>query len=58
MSNVFDNIWLSIDCLNLLGINNVCSYYWVTDTNNTQYGVPNYLTGRQLNFTLLLQTKR
>ena len=58
LSNVFDNIWLSIDCLNLLGINNVCSYYWVTDTNNTQYGVPNYLTGRQLNFTLLLQTKR
>lgn len=58
MSKVFNNIWLSIDCLNLLGINNVCSYYWVTDTNNTKYGVPNYLTGRQLNITLLIQTKR
>lgn len=58
MSKVFNNIWLSIDCLNLLGINNVCSYYWVTDTNNTKYGVPNYLTGRQINITLLIQTKR
>lgn len=55
LSNVFNSIWLSIDCLNLLDINNVCSYYWVTDTNNTQYGVPNYLTGRQFNISLLMQ---
>ncbi len=46
------NIWLGIDCLNLLGHNNVNSYYWVTDVQNYQYAVPNYLTGRQLNFRL------
>lgn len=43
------NVWLSLECLNLLGISNVNSYYWVTDVTNQQYAVPNYLTGRQLN---------
>ena len=48
--NPLRNIWLGIDCLNLFGINNVNSYYWITDVTNQQYAVPNYLTGRQLNF--------
>ena len=43
------NIWLGIDCLNLFGINNVNSYYWITDVTNQQYAVPNYLTGRLIN---------
>lgn len=47
--SVFKNIWLGIDCLNLFGISNVNSYYWVTDVTNQQYAVPNYLTGRQIN---------
>ena len=47
--NPFRNIWLGVDCLNLFGINNVNSYYWVTDVSNHQYAVPNYLTGRQIN---------
>ena len=42
-------IWLGIDCLNLFGISNVNSYYWVTDVTNTQWAVPNYLTSRQIN---------
>ena len=53
--SVFRNIWLSLDCLNLLGINNVNSYYWVTDVTNQQYAVPNYLTGRQINARLLFE---
>ena len=43
------NIWIGIDCLNLFGIDNVNSYYWITDVTNYQYAVPNYLTGRQIN---------
>ena len=43
------NLWLGIDCLNLFGISNVNSYYWVTDVTNHQWAVPNYLTGRQIN---------
>ena len=42
-------IWLGIDCLNLFGISNVNSYYWVTDVSNTQWGIPNFLTNRQIN---------
>lgn len=52
-SGFFQNAWLSVDCLNLLGINNVGSYYWITDVFNTQFAVPNYLTGRQLNVRLI-----
>jgi hypothetical protein len=51
----FRNIWLGVDCLNLFGINNVNSYYWVTDVSNYQYAVPNYLTGRQINFKVQLE---
>lgn len=48
----FKNIWIGVDCFNLLDINNVNSYYWVTDINDHQYAVPNYLTGRQINARL------
>lgn len=54
-SKTFRNIWLGLDCLNLFGISNVNSYYWVTDITNQQYAVPNYLTGRQLNFKVQME---
>ncbi|MBR6180907.1 MAG: TonB-dependent receptor [Prevotella sp.] len=53
--NPLRNIWLGIDCLNLFGINNVNSYYWITDVTNQQYAVPNYLTGRQVNFRVQVE---
>ena len=49
------NVTLGVDCLNLFGIDNVNSYYWVTDVTSQQYAVPNYLTGRQLNARVLLK---
>ena len=49
----FKDIWAGVDALNLLGINNVNSYYWITDIQNIQHAVPNYLTGRQLNFRII-----
>ena len=48
-------IWLGLDCLNLFGISNVNSYYWVTDVTNRQWAVPNYLTGRQINVRLSVE---
>jgi len=48
----FKSVWLGLDCFNLFDISNVSSYYWVTDINNIQYAVPNYLTRRQLNIRL------
>ena len=48
-------LWLGIDCLNLFGISNVNSYYWVTDVTNTQWAVPNYLTNRQINGKITIE---
>ncbi len=50
----FKSIWLGLDVFNLLDISNVSSYYWITDVNNIQYAVPNYLTRRQINARLSL----
>lgn len=54
MHKIFKSIWLGVDVFNLLDISNVSSYYWVTDVNNIQYAVPNYLTRRQFNVRLTL----
>ena len=48
-------VWLGVDCLNLFGISNVNSYYWVTDVTNRQWAVPNYLTGRQINGKVIVE---
>ncbi len=51
----FRSIVIGLDCFNLLDISNVSSYYWVTDVNNIQYAVPNYLTRRQINARLSIE---
>jgi len=48
-------VWIGIDGLNIFGISNVNSYYWVTDVTNQQYAVPNYLTGRQINGKVIVE---
>ena len=53
--SIIKKIWLGIDCLNLFGISNVNSYYWVTDVTNRQWAVPNYLTGRQINGRFVIE---
>ena len=50
----FKSVWLGVDLFNMFDISNVSSYYWVTDVNNIQYAVPNYLTRRQINARLSL----
>ena len=57
-TNIGRNIrsaWIGVDAFNILGISNVNSYYWVTDIAGSQFAVPNYLTGRQLNLRLLVE---
>ena len=49
------NIWLGLDCFNIFGLDNVSSYYWITDISNHQYAVPNYLTGRMVNARVLIE---
>lgn len=51
----FKSVWIGVDVFNLFDISNVSSYYWVTDVNDIQYAVPNYLTRRQLNVRLSVE---
>ena len=47
-----DNMWISLEVFNLLQISNTVSYLWITDINEKQYAVPNYLTPRMVNLKL------
>jgi hypothetical protein len=51
----FDEVYAGVEVFNLLDINNTISYLWIRTINNLsgqmrQYAVPDYLTGRSLNF--------
>ena len=49
---IVDDIQLSLEVFNLFNYKNVVSFLWVSDYDNIYYGVPNYLTARQLNLKL------
>ena len=53
--NHLKSMWLNIEVLNLLGVNNTVSYTWVKDVTARQYAVPNYLTNRQVNLKLQIR---
>lgn len=55
LQRIIKEAWLGVDVFNLFDISNVSSYYWITDVNNIQYAVPNYLTRRQLNVRLTVE---
>ena len=48
----FRTMWLSLEVFNLLQTYNTVSYIWITDYDNRQWAVPNYLTPRLLNLKL------
>lgn len=49
------DLTIGVDLFNMFDITNVSSYYWITDVNNLQYAVPNYLTRRQFNVRLSME---
>ena len=51
---VFKSVWLSAEVFNLMDFRNVISYTWVQDVSGNVFGVPNYLTPRQLNVRLAI----
>ena len=55
LSKYFSSVIAYAEVFNLLNINNTVSYLWLKDVNNVNYGIPNYLTGRQLNFKLVFK---
>ncbi|MCC7244400.1 MAG: carboxypeptidase-like regulatory domain-containing protein [Saprospiraceae bacterium] len=46
------NTWASLEVFNLLKVANEASNIWIKTIENTQYAIPNYLTGRRLNVRL------
>ncbi|MFN8241863.1 MAG: TonB-dependent receptor [Bacteroidales bacterium] len=55
--SIFREVVAGFEVFNLLDINNTVSYLWVRTVNNLSgatriFAVPNYLTGRSLNFKL------
>ena len=43
------NTWASLEVFNLMKVANEASNVWIKTIENTQYAIPNYLTGRRLN---------
>lgn len=52
---MFKFLRIGVEVNNLLGSRNAVSYTWITDVNNQQFAVPNYLTGRL--FNVVVSTK-
>jgi len=51
---VLKTMWISAEVFNLMDFRNVISYTWVQDVSGNIFGVPNYLTPRQLNVRLAI----
>lgn len=47
------SLWIGMEVYNLLQVNNTVSFYWVKDVTGRLYGIPNYLTNRQLSLRLI-----
>lgn len=46
---------IGLEVLNLFDFSNTISYFWVSDVENRQYAVPNYLTSRRLNVKISIE---
>lgn len=47
-----ENLWLSLEVLNLLDTQNTVSYFWARDIRGGQWAIPNYSTARRFNLKL------
>jgi CarboxypepD_reg-like domain/TonB-dependent Receptor Plug Domain len=47
-----DATWLSLEVFNLLAVQNAASNTWIKTIYNSQFAIPNYLTGRRINLRL------
>ena len=46
---------IGVNIFNLFDMTNIGSYYWLSDAYRNQYAVPNYLTGRQYDASLIVR---
>ena len=47
-----NNVWMSLEVFNLLGIENVAANTWIKTVFNQQFAIPNNLTSRRINLRL------
>ena len=47
--------WASLEVFNLMKVANEASNTWIKTIENTQYAIPNYLTGRRLNIRIRME---
>lgn len=47
-----ENVWMSLEVFNLLGIENVASNTWIKSIFKQQFAIPNTLTSRRINLRL------
>lgn len=52
-----DNWAIQFEVFNLVGWNNVNSYFWVSDAYGAQWASPNYLTGRRYNLKVTIDLR-
>lgn len=55
LAKYFKSIIFYAEVFNLLNINNTVSFLWITDVNNFQFAIPNYLTTRQVNIRMIVK---
>ena len=49
----FESFGIRMEVFNLLDISNTISHLWVSDINDQEYAVPNFLTPRLVNFRII-----
>lgn len=54
LGKIFRQVWMGLEILNVTGTENVISYNWIKDVNNTQFAIPNTLSARFLNLRIML----
>ncbi len=50
-----ENTWISLEVFNLMNVANVATNTWIKTIYNTQYAIPNFLTGRRLSLRLKVE---
>lgn len=52
LGKIAKTVDIGVSCFNLFDMSNIDSYFWIADAYRNEYAVPNYLTGRLLDFSL------
>ncbi|MBE0649998.1 MAG: TonB-dependent receptor [Bacteroidales bacterium] len=48
------SLWVTLEVFNLFQVYNTVSYNWITDVENQNFAVPNYLTTRRVNLKVMI----